>query len=91
MKWQPIETAPKDGTRIIVAQIGLVHDVGGHMVGTEEWKKIIFEDEPALTKVLWVVGSRWSDLCRKGNPCWHDGLDKLIPPTHWMPLPEPPE
>lgn len=57
MKWQPIETAPVDGTEILVA-----------------------EDR-------YVTVARWCGFY------WGDGLSLMgsIGPTHWMPLPEPPE
>lgn len=60
MGWQPIETAPKDGTDILV---GFAH-----------------QDRPSV-----VVGwfDKWAEYdsqnVLKGNP------------THWMPLPPPPE
>lgn len=60
--WQPIETAPKDGTPIY----GIWLDgkwTGGQM--------------------------RWNDMW---EDAWvHDTGDHICHPTHWMPLPEPPE
>ena len=52
--WQPIETAPKDGTPI------LVFDEGAICIAT-------FADD-----------------------YWWDNGAMTIPPTHWMPLPDPP-
>lgn len=61
-EWQPIETAPKDGTRILMFHPRDDGDVNIRMA----W---------------WVVdrfgGHGWS------FPSWSG-------PTHWMPLPEPP-
>jgi len=58
--WQPIGTAPKDGTQIIVTN-GILR-----------------------LAVRWWHGIGWSD----------SGRDTLLwetEPTHWMPLPRPPE
>ena len=60
MKWQPIETAPRDGTYIDI------------------WSP----RDGRVTEVFWdTEGDDWVSLCTvwSGNP------------THWMPLPEPPE
>jgi uncharacterized protein DUF551 len=78
MTWQPIETAPKDGTVLLL--YGGEDDNAGH------------------------VGEKYQTFCR--SPCrgmW-DGNEWLMAlaeagyvgvcrnnPTHWMPLPEPPQ
>jgi hypothetical protein len=64
MNWQPIETAPKDGRRII-AWFGA-------------------NSEKYAESVYWLP---------EGG-CWvwsQDGDSPRTPPTHWMPLPEPPK
>lgn len=59
-EWQPIETAPKDGTDILVGFAG--------------------QDRPPV-----VVG--WFDDWLE-----YDSVNILKgKPTHWMPLPEPPQ
>lgn len=64
MNWQPIETAPKDGTQIL---------------GYTVW--------PALTAVRWAQESFYY-----GRPGWEDEFSNVEwQPTHWMPLPPPPE
>lgn len=92
-QWQPIETAPKDGTRILAF---------GQMV--EGAPKIVWDDKnprvPAQMVIWWIEG--WYD---KDEPVG-DGLFKKVPtlgysywapepqqfrPAHWMPLPEPPK
>ena len=66
--WQPIETAPMDGTRILAWITHRVSDNG---------KKV---DIP--TVVSW-----WGH----DADCWvEDGYD-TVHPTHWRPLPTPPE
>lgn len=81
--WQPIETAPKDGTRILIF-------VPGDLTWKEESTGTIwpsyhagihaarFEQEPQK----WVMGDEfWSDDAK---------VFQYEEPTHWMPLPEPP-
>lgn len=75
--WQPIDTAPKDGTVILLA--------GG------TWGDDELADAPR------VMAARWYKTNR-GNYCWNaceaEAGYSIFPyknPTHWMPLPEPPE
>lgn len=65
-QWQPIETAPKDGTRVI-----LYVPPYGAMTGHNTFSNF---------------GGRQSDY-------WscHSSLNRDAQPTHWMPLPTPPE
>ena len=60
--WQPIETAPKDSTEILLFS-------EGWGVWVDKWTKI--DDEE-----MWLMCDQWE------NP---------VEPTHWMPLPEPPD
>lgn len=66
MKWQPIETAPRDGTRIL-----------------------------ATWAYTWSQSGVHIEACEFGESGgWfytYDGDAPSTPPTHWMPLPEPPE
>lgn len=91
-EWQPISTAPKDGTHILLwapAQ-------------TFEGKPT----EPRLTYGYWDVPEHGAYLGDCGGECrcpeyddcpdpyWFsmDGsFTEENPPTHWMPLPAPPE
>lgn len=66
MKWQPIETAPKDGTDILVFTDRGVFEAA--FVGDSYWE--------------FAVADFHGCLCCSGNG------DN---PTHWMPLPQPPE
>lgn len=74
MKWRPIETAPIDGTFILVYP-------------------------PLYTKKTCSI-ARYDDdkYCKKPRPFWRrdDDFGRVTcsrekPPTHWMPLPEPPK
>jgi hypothetical protein len=60
--WQPIETAPKDGTRILVCQRMVRGEMVFRSVRITHW---------------WFSFGRWN--MTRGTP------------THWMPLPDPPE
>lgn len=79
-EWKPIETAPKDGTKIILAKYGYVK--GGSFA---EWPK---EGDPQIWTLWWVVQGFWSE---KWNN-WNDGIEPagLAGPTHWRPRFVPP-
>jgi hypothetical protein len=68
MQWEPIETAPKDGSDVLA----------GH---TLKWGMVAVPGCPM----------RWQE----GKWHAHFGGDTYKPvepqPTHWMPLPSPPE
>lgn len=68
-RWQPIETAPKDGTRILVAT--------KYGIEVAEWE----ERAPQ-----WGVVPAWIGM---GLSTYEE--DRELTPTHWMPLPPPPE
>jgi hypothetical protein len=57
-EWQPIETAPKDGTEFLAFQPG------------------------------WELDFAWWDQARG---MWMDRHGDQTVPTHWIPLPPPPE
>ena len=84
MKWQPIETAPKDGTEI------LLYNEDGN-IESGNW----VEAEPDGTDCMgsdagWMSFSGFTFPGRSfGNPDYF--TKQQAPPTHWMPLPEPPE
>jgi len=63
-QWLPIDTAPKDGTPILIGIEGAEYHA------SKAW----WDDE----KALWLINER---------PCVYIPLQ----PTHWMPLPTPPE
>lgn len=81
MEWLPIETAPRDGTAILVmrntwpgTKTGRAENCNGHNTYVAEW---------------------WG--CEyKGMGDWMCYMDAVedpkcpINPTHWMPLPPPP-
>lgn len=67
-EWQPIETAPKDGTPALLFS---PYD----------------EDMNCKGGLIWVSGG-WGRAVI--NPYSWRGESNKEPPTHWMPLPEPP-
>ncbi len=76
-KWQPIESAPKDGTWVLVSG-GVANHEG---------------DNPPC------VVAQYTNYLNGGTTDWHwqfawyDGgyYGEYDDPTHWQPLPEPPE
>lgn len=82
--WQPIETAPRDGTFILAWGPEPVSNPGYEARQTY-WA---FYGEGSMAKAAYdrdegPSGSwSWSEPCRGWVFSWH--------PTHWMPLPSPP-
>lgn len=80
-KWQPIESAPKDGTEILlgkdIASVWIVRN--GRWVNWRDWC-------PAPTEPGEQVDGWW---CYR-NSVAQEMLEGIYEPTHWMPLPEPP-
>lgn len=75
-EWQPIETAPKDGTRLLLWDPGREVAVSGY-----------WHDEPEVsTPTVWEPGWAWwvsdSDVLM-----WDSGPHDA--PSHWMPFNRP--
>jgi hypothetical protein len=73
MNWQLIETAPKDGTFVLVAWTHAKR----YDVAAAKW---CFKDPDS---------DGWHD--EDGGAWFDDDDEECNPPTHWMPLPEPPQ
>ena len=67
-KWQPIDTAPKNGSPILVFWNYVLDGKSWTCYAITRW------DEQA---------HEWTDV--------EDSDDYFSEPTHWMPLPEPPQ
>ena len=76
-QWQPIETAPKDGTEIIGYGV-----VAGEINGPD--------DAPRLAAIRWS-GGRTDWPGHHWDVCATDAYSAWMSATHWMPLPTPPE
>ena len=64
--WRPIESAPRDGTRLLVC----------------------YSSPGMAAHALPVVSAHWSLI----SDCWFSAVtDTRINPSHWMPLPSPPD
>jgi len=73
-EWQPIETAPKDGTRVLLICCKTSAECRRfmHHMEVDFW-----HDKKTAPKSGFVGWGLFN------NSYW--------PPTHWMPLPEPPK
>ena len=81
-KWQPIETAPKDGTHVLVCQ---ATDADGKPIPAESFGLFVqrtawWSDGPNDPEPEgWIV---YCSMVREPHV--------FFDPTHWMPIPEPP-
>lgn len=83
MEWQPIETAPRDGTSILVWQ-GPAYDPLWAIVYWQEGQNLRPYGEQ-------LTEAEIADAAESGWEVWHSSsLTKAKWPTHWMPLPTPP-
>jgi hypothetical protein len=84
MDWQPIETAPKDGNKIILYYRNR-HNFGRTVMGcwvTDEQANETDTDGVGLEAGWYEQIDNWDDYAQIAI---HEGE-----PTHWMPLPKPP-
>ena len=73
--WQPIETAPKDGTEVLLAYPKGYVLIGRYVDKVQmEFGKVIREDQ------YWETGRMWIP-----------SFGPEPQPTHWMPLPAAPK
>lgn len=75
MTWQPIETAPKDGTRILGYSIKEADDLTPQIM---QWLR---------PNSLGLIKAEGWHISWDHTPC--DGSDWVLPPTHWCSLPDP--
>jgi hypothetical protein len=74
MKWQPIESAPKDQI-ILLYRPG--HRVSWQSVAPGKYNDDKYAKRPRPFWASWMLCSGKLD-------------DRFYPPTHWMPMPNPP-
>lgn len=78
--WQPIETAPLDGTPLLL-----------YVPGVTSWNRE--SGMPDIVVGLWH-GAWYSDIGDVDQGYESTGAyfeREMLRPTHWMPLPEPPK
>lgn len=73
--WQSIESAPKDGAKMLLAKIAPVKGLPD------------FNIEPKAPYIWWATSGFWSEQYKN----WNDGFEPtgLAKPNYWMPLPLP--
>ena len=80
--WQPIETAPKDGTRVRLWQPG---NPGWSEDGYfYKWKRL---EEWRSVRAIPHAGRGPSGSGEQAETVWKP---QVLTPTHWQPLPAPP-
>lgn len=85
--WRPIETAPKDGTRVLVWLCGEAHVAEYCAVWHPDNKRWCVREPANLRGEPSNVVKDISQVLIDGRPI----LGTHAGPTHWMPLPEPPQ
>lgn len=89
--WQPIVSAPRDGTEVLLASIGQTFDgvpipdrvtLGHYTVGDELLKHVGDCGGVCSCPEYEDIEPFWMS--------WDGGFTDENPPTHWMPLPPPP-
>jgi hypothetical protein len=99
-EWQPIETAPKDGTRFIARQDGEIYEARYskemnlmfriHALRVESKHRIVAAEMDGKTVRAEVpVEQPWPETFRHDWCFWTRGFE--FRPKHWMPLPSPPD
>lgn len=86
--WQPIETAPKDGTEI------LIYRHGWQEAPRARWGLQDGEDDDHKPTVFggWFLASEWHTYgCEDGFLGWNEDIEDGVMPTHWSALPPPPD
>lgn len=76
MEWQPIETAPKDGTDIVLARFVRTENY----LAVNPWIMVGSWVKDDFCVFAGIYGGEVTCITRFSAP-W----------THWMPLPEPPK
>lgn len=82
-EWQPIATAPKDESFVLLYVPHQQLETGPVVMGMH-WRDEQRDDAGKFKKGRWYhVGNGWLGVEADLRPAWCE-------PTHWMPLPAPP-
>ena len=74
-EWQPIETAPRDGTRVLLVNDNGAIDIAGYV---EQW----------TVRYEFMRKERDGDVYKEvREECGYWNTEIAYCPTHWMPLP----
>lgn len=86
MEWQPIETAPRDGSSILLLAHGMVIEA---WYSPGSWSEDTPISPAEYSGAVWVAfdDAVQFEIEEGAGP---DGCDLHGPVTHWMPLPPPP-
>lgn len=86
--WQPIETAPKDGTPIVL------YRAGWDTLPLAHWgaQDAVDEDHLDVYFYGWHLKDEFENFGgeQDGFLGWNEDIADGAMPTHWMPLPQPP-
>lgn len=87
MQWQPIETAPKDGTSILIFTTGKFWRDGWS--DEDGWRHK--NEKPHVLEAFW--SKKWynHDIGGWMPANCDEEYGQLYEATHWMPMPEPPK
>ena len=79
-QWRPIETAPNDGTRVLLWRDGWC------MAPLDHWGENQ-GDDGVFFGWCWDEAVYVSGACEAGFVGWQEDIDGDLMPTHWLPEP----
>lgn len=83
--WQPIETAPKDGTPILIYQPD--YEDGGELAWQRHTQHNNYDGEDEATDTTSFDDQRYAIGYWRPWGGWGNRNSSHVNPTHWMPLP----
>lgn len=92
MNWQPIDTAPKDGTPVLIFEpnAGFAGSPREPYMATAALRPGEFEYSRTDPRLQWYDDRRFAVGYWRPWGGWGNRNSAFVEPTHWMPLPEPP-
>lgn len=80
-RWLPIESAPKDGTKILIWRDGWLY-------APVAWREVIDGEDGSFG--AWIFDDGLCLGLAEGVLGWQEDFDEDSMPTHWQPLPPTP-